>query len=110
VHRGDGAPIYMAALANVAPNNAFKSSNGYTIITADAAGGIVDVHDRRPVVLSAEDAALGLDLPAEQAEHLLRTVALGAEAFDGHMVDRAVGNVRNQGPQLAAPLIDPAPH
>jgi putative SOS response-associated peptidase YedK len=110
VHRGDGAPIYMAALANVAPNNEFKSSNGYTIITADAAGGIVDVHDRRPVVLSAEDAALWLDLPAEQAEQLLRSVALGAAAFDWHMVDRAVGNVRNQGPQLAAPLIDPAPH
>jgi putative SOS response-associated peptidase YedK len=104
VHRGDGAPIYMAALANVAPSNEFKSSNGYTIITADAAGGMVDVHDRRPVVLGAEDAALWLDLPAEQAEQFLRSVALGAESFDWHKVDRAMGNVRNQGPQVAAAL------
>ena len=43
----------------VAPANEFKSSNGYTIVTADAQGGLVDVHDRRPVVLSAADAALG---------------------------------------------------
>lgn len=104
VHRGDGAPIYMAALANVAPANEFKASNGYTIITADAEGGLVDVHDRRPVVLGAEDAALWLDLPAEQAEQFLRAVALGADAFDWHKIDRAVGNVRNQGPQLVAPL------
>lgn len=106
VHRGDGAPIYMAALANVAPANECKSSNGYTIVTADAQGGLVDVHDRRPVVLSAADAALWLDpaLPAEQAEQLLRSLALGADAFDWYAVDRAVGNVRNQGPQVALPV------
>jgi putative SOS response-associated peptidase YedK len=104
VHRADGAPIYMAALANVGPGSESKSANGYTIVTADAEGGLVDVHDRRPVVLSAEDAALWLELPAEQAEQFLRAVALGAASFDWHKVDRAVGNVRNQGPQLAMPL------
>jgi putative SOS response-associated peptidase YedK len=61
VHRADGAPLYMAALANVAPGSESKSANGYTIVTADAEGGLVDVHDRRPVVLSAEDAALWLE-------------------------------------------------
>jgi putative SOS response-associated peptidase YedK len=104
VHRADGAPLYMAALANVAPGSESKSANGYTIVTADAEGGLVDVHDRRPVVLSAEDAALWLELPAGQAEQFLRAVALGAASFDWHKVDRAVGNVRNQGPQLAMPL------
>lgn len=60
-------------------------------------GGIVDVHDRRPVVLSARDAALWLegDLPSEQAEFLLRSVALGPTSFDWFVVGRAVGNVRN---------------
>lgn len=106
VHRADGAPLYLAALANVAPANEFKSSNGYTIVTADAEGGLVDVHDRRPVVLGAKDAALWLDLPAEQAEQFLRSVALGPQAFDWYKVDRAVGNVRNQGPQLAMPLAE----
>jgi hypothetical protein len=33
----------------------------------------------------------------------LRSVALGPDAFDCFQVDRAVGNVRKQGPQLATP-------
>jgi putative SOS response-associated peptidase YedK len=121
IHRGDGAPIYMAALARVAPNDApnhapnnppdndARAAHGFTIVTADAEGGLVDVHDRRPVVLSAADAALWLDpaLPAEQAEQLLRSVALGADAFAWHAVDRAVGNVRNQGARFAAPVAMP---
>jgi putative SOS response-associated peptidase YedK len=106
IHRGDGSPLYMAALANVAPANEHKASNGFTIVTADAQGGMVDVHDRRPVVLSAADAAVWLDpdLSAEQAQHLLNATALGLEYFEWYQVDRAVGNVRSQGPQLAAPI------
>jgi putative SOS response-associated peptidase YedK len=79
-------------------------------VTADAQGGLVDVHDRRPVVLSAADAALWLDpaLPFEQAEQLLRSVALGPESFAWHAVDRAMGNVRQQGAQVAAPVDDQA--
>lgn len=96
----------MAALAKVAPGNEFKAANGFTIVTADAQGGPVDVRDRRPVVLSAADAALWLDpdLHAEQAEQLLRSVATGAEAFECYAVDRAMGNVRHQGSQVAMPV------
>ena len=65
------------------------------------------MHDRRPAVLSAADAALWLDpaLPFDQAEQLLRSVAPGAESFAWHAVDRAVGNVRNQGAQVAVPVV-----
>jgi putative SOS response-associated peptidase YedK len=107
IHRADGEPLYLAALANFAPDTDVKTSNGFTIVTADAQGGMVDVHDRRPVVLSAEDAALWLDpmFGHEQAEHLVRSVALGPEAFEWYQVDRAVGNVRNQGPELARPSV-----
>ena len=105
IHRSDGQPLYLAALANFAPDTEVKTSNGFTIVTADAEGGMIDVHDRRPVVLTAEDAALWLDpmFSHEQAEHLVRSVALGPEWFAWHMVDRAVGNVKNQGPHLAQP-------
>ncbi len=106
IHRGDGAPLYLAALASFLPDSEIKTLNSFTIVTADAEGGMIDVHDRRPVVLSAADAAVWLDpdLPFEQAEQLVRSVALGPEFFDWFKVDRAVGNVRNQGPQLALPL------
>lgn len=108
IHRGDREPLYLAALASFVPDAEIKTLNSFTIVTADAQGGMIDVHDRRPVVLSAADAAVWLDpdLPAEQAEQLVRSVALGPEEFDWYMVDRAVGNVRNQGPQLAVPVGD----
>lgn len=69
----------------MAPSNEFKASNGFTIVTADAQGGLIDVHDRRPIVLSAADAALWLDegLAAEQAELLLRSVAIGQKRSTG---------------------------
>lgn len=106
IHRADGGPLYLAALANFAPDAEVKTLNGFTIVTADAEGGMVDVHDRRPVVLTAEDAAMWLssDIDALQAEQLLRSVALGPDAFEWYMVDRAVGNVKIQGPQLARPM------
>jgi len=106
IHRSDNQPLYLAALANFAPDTEFKSSNGFTIVTADAQGGMVDVHDRRPVVLTPEDAAFWLDpdLDAEQAEQFVRSVALGPESFNWHMVDKAVGNVKNQGAALVVPV------
>lgn len=78
IHRSDGSPVYLAALAKIAPDNEFKASNGFTIVTADAEAGMLDVHDRRPVVLSPSDAALWLDpeLTADEAEHILRTEPL----------------------------------
>ena len=106
IHRIDGEPLYLAALANFALDTEATSLNGFTVVTADAQAGMVDVHDRRPVVLSAADAALWLDpgLEEEHAELLLRSLALGPEMFQWHMVDRAVGNVKNQGSMLARPL------
>lgn len=105
IHRTDREPLFLAALANFGAEAEYKAANGFTIVTADAQGGMVDVHDRRPVVLTAEDAAAWLepDLPADQAEHLVRSLALGPEAFEWYMVDRAVGNVRSQGRDVAAP-------
>ncbi|MEC5217993.1 putative SOS response-associated peptidase YedK [Actimicrobium sp. GrIS 1.19] len=111
IHRSDHAPLFMAALASFAPAGDNKASAGFTIVTADALGGMVDVHDRRPVVFSAADAALWLDpdLPAEAAEMLAREQALGPETFAWHAVSKAVGNVRNQGAALVAPLAEAAP-
>lgn len=102
IHRRDGEPLYIAALANFAPDTEIKTSNGFTVITADAEGGMVDIHDRRPIVLDREAAAAWLDpfAPPEMAEEVLRSSALGPDAFTWHAVDRAIGNVRSQGAAL----------
>ncbi|MNT86736.1 putative SOS response-associated peptidase YedK [compost metagenome] len=75
------------------------------IITADSAGGMVDIHDRRPVTLSPELAREWLDpaTPKERAEQLVIHQGEPTEEFEWFKVDRAIGNVRNQGPDLIKP-------
>lgn len=110
IHRKDRAPLYLAALAYLGPPAEHKGGNGFTIVTADAVGGMVDVHDRRPIVFTAADARLWLDpeVSPEKAVQLARSVALGPDAFEWYMVDRAVGNVRNQGSHLCVKISDVA--
>ena len=69
----------------------------------------MDIHDRRPVVLSPELAREWLDpgTPKERAEQIVLLQGEPAEAFEWFKVDCAVGNVRNQGAALIAPA-DPA--
>lgn len=103
IHKRDRSPIYLAALANPGVKTDSKALHGFTIVTADAQGGLIDVHDRRPVVLNADAAAAWLDpaTPAEMAEEIVKVAAVGPEAFAWYAVDRAIGNVRNQGSKLA---------
>lgn len=80
--------------------------DGFVIITADAQGGLVDVHDRRPVVLGPELARewIAAEMPAEQAEQMVLNLGEPADAFEWFRVGVKVGNVRNQGPELIQPF------
>ncbi len=79
------------------------------IITADAQGGMVDVHDRRPVVLSPELAYewIATEMPSEHAEQLVLNLGEPAEVFEWYRVSTAVGSVRNQGAELIEPISEP---
>ncbi|HCF3745565.1 DUF159 family protein [Pseudomonas aeruginosa] len=104
-HR-DGSPILCAAIGQFPGlDGAQDERHGFVIITADAEGGMVDIHDRRPVVLSPDLAREWLDpaTPPERAEQIVLLHGEPSEAFTWYAVDPAVGNVRNQGPQLIAP-------
>lgn len=76
------------------------------IITDASNEGMVDIHDRRPVVLAPEQAqewletGLSPERSIEIAQHEGRPVA----DFRWHPVSKAVGNVRNQGAELIAPV------
>lgn len=108
LHRANGGLLYIAALACLGEPVESPAATGFAIITGAAGGGMIDIHDRRPVVLSAADAAtwLDVDTPPEIAEQLAREMALGPESFAWHRVGAAVGNVRNQGAELAVALSD----
>ncbi len=102
ISRREG-PCFFAGLADI---HGQQPAGGLVIITSDADGGLVDVHDRRPVALTEADARVWVDpaLAPDGAEELLRTGMLPAEAFQWWGVSKEVGNVRNQGPHLVVPV------
>ncbi|HBP6689813.1 TPA: DUF159 family protein [Pseudomonas aeruginosa] len=101
IRRRDGHPALCASIGQFRNNE----SDGVVIITADALGGMIDMHDRRPVVLSPTLACewVQLNMASEQAEQMALNLGEPAELFEWYRVSTAVGNVRNQGPELILP-------
>ena len=107
IRRKNWAPILCAAIGHF-PYGERKPRelDGFVIITADSAGGMVDIHDRRPVVLTPELAREWLDpaTPKERAEQMVLHQGEPSEVFEWLKVSTVVGNVRNQGAELIEPL------
>ena len=100
------APMFFAALAQVHPGLEPYEGDGFVIITAASDQGMVDIHDRRPLVLAPEHAREWIDpaLSAVRAEDIAKNLCLPVDAFEWYPVSTAVGNVKNQGAELILPL------
>lgn len=85
-------PLFMAAITNFRPHVVQTKPVGVVIVTAPAERGMIDVHDRMPLVLSPEDALQWMDndFSPEQAEQMARTGCLPPEDFEWYRVSRAV--------------------
>ncbi|HEX7911445.1 MAG TPA: SOS response-associated peptidase [Paraburkholderia sp.] len=101
-----GEPLYVAGLTNVRPDMEPRECDGFVIVTAEAGAGLVDVHDRRPVVFSADVAREYLDpgTSAERAVQLAQTEAEPPEAFTWFPVSRKVNRPGPDGPDLVEPI------
>lgn len=90
-------PLFFAGLTNHHPDLPDPEGAGFVIVTDDVAGGMVDVHDRRPAVLSADDARLWMDLtiPYDQAAEIART-GLAEDYFEWYEVSTAVNRPGRQ--------------
>ncbi len=68
---------------------------------------MVDIHDRRSVVLGVDLAREWLDpaTPKERAEQILMQQGEPSETFEWFKVDRALGNVQNEGPELIRKIV-----
>jgi len=100
-----GTPLYLAALTDHDPDKPDHDGTGFVLVTDAPTGGMVDVHDRRPVVLTPDNARswMDLDLSLEQAENLVRSTSLPSNAFEWYAVDKEVNNASNNGPHLIGP-------
>ncbi|MGJ9416139.1 SOS response-associated peptidase [Massilia sp. CMS3.1] len=106
IHRKDRAPLFMLALANFGASTENRAEAGFVIVTDDAAEGMLDIHDRRPVVLDAASAALWLDpaISPEQALELARHAALPPDAFEWFKVRPEMNRSTTDRAQMALPM------
>jgi putative SOS response-associated peptidase YedK len=85
-------PIFMAGLTNFRMYTHQTVDVGFVIVTEDSRAGMVDVHDRRPVVLEPKDAWrwIDSDTPVEEAAYIAQTRSVPTEEFMWWRVGRAV--------------------
>ncbi len=101
-----GEPMFFAAIGQLPhAGSEIREDDGFVIITADAQGGMLDIHDRRPVVLPADLAREWIDpnTTSQRAEQIVQELGLQSEAFEWYQVSKAVGNVKNTGAALIGP-------
>jgi putative SOS response-associated peptidase YedK len=92
ITRKANEPIFMAGITNFRPYTEQTVERGFVILTQDCEGGMVDIHDRRPVALEPVDAWRWMDpeTQVEEAAHIAQSRSLPTEAFVWWKVDRAV--------------------
>ena len=98
--------MFFAVLAKVHTGLEPHEGDGFVIITVASGQGMVDIHDRRPVVFSPEHARKWMenDLDQKIAEELALNCCQPTKDFEWYPVGNAVGSVKNQGAERIMPL------
>ncbi|ECG5644554.1 hypothetical protein E1K64_22990 [Salmonella enterica subsp. enterica serovar Poona] len=102
-HKGN---TIMAAIGST-PFERGDDAEGFLIVTSAADKGLVDIHDRRPLVLSPDAARewMRQGISGKEVEEIITDGAVPTDKFTWHAVKRVVGNVKNQGEELIKPVI-----
>ena len=74
------------------------------VLTTEAKGKIAEIHDRMPVYIAPADYQAWLDCSGDRTNAADRLLLETAPDYDYYAVGTAVGNSRNEGPQLIEPL------
>lgn len=104
IHPSDGELFAFAGLMQdwQGPNGEVMVSA--CIITTEPNELMAGIHNRMPVILPKETWNLWLDPAAQVREVQPLLVPLPADCMAAHPVGKAVGNTRNDGPDLILPL------
>ena len=105
IHRRDGAPIGLAALAEtwIGPNG--EELDTVAIVTAPAGADLAVLHHRVPVTIAPADFDCWLDCRGNDAEAAMALLTAPAEGeFVWHEISTRVNRVANDDAQLLLPI------
>jgi putative SOS response-associated peptidase YedK len=105
IHRRDGGPFGLAALAEtwIGPNG--EELDTVAIVTAPASADLVGLHPRVPVTIAPGDFDRWLDCHADEAEAAVALLTGPEEGeFTWHEVSTRVNRVANDDAQLILPI------
>jgi putative SOS response-associated peptidase YedK len=107
--RTDGEPIVLAGLYEFWWDKDLGEGappvQTCTVITTTPNADIDGIHDRMPVVLELDEVELWLETDKEAASSRLALIDPAPDGtLEHYPVGTSVGNVRNDGPELIAPL------
>jgi len=113
IHPADGSPLFLAGLYEWWKNPALADDDpakwvlSFTILTRDAIGRLGSIHDRMPLFMDPDHADAWLDPTTDNVRDVLDAAIDAApevaSTLDDHVVSKAVGNVRNNSPELIEP-------
>ncbi|MFJ6652449.1 SOS response-associated peptidase [Microbacterium sp. NPDC091313] len=114
IHPADGDPMFFAGLyewwkkPDAGDDDPDRWLLSFTILTRDSIGRLGSIHDRMPLFLDPDHADAWLDPSTDNVRDVLDAAIDAAPAIadtlEDHVVSKAVGNVRNNGPELIEPV------
>jgi putative SOS response-associated peptidase YedK len=117
IYRSDGGILAFAGIYELWRDKSLPEDSEQvwlwtaSIITTDAADEIGKIHDRTPMIVGPGDWADWLDPANRNKDLLLATMHAaplsGTGSLTSHPVSAAVNSVRNNGPDLIAPVASP---
>jgi putative SOS response-associated peptidase YedK len=103
-------PMTLAGLWDSWRNPDGEKIRSFTVITTTPNELTGRIHDRMPVILGPEDWAQWLgDVPATDAELKAMLKPFAPNRMTLWAIDRKIGNVRNDSPDLIDPVPEPSP-
>ncbi|MFG6445527.1 SOS response-associated peptidase [Microbacterium sp. P07] len=114
IHPADGTPLFFAGLyewwknPTLADDDPARWMLSFTILTRASIGRLGSIHDRMPLFMDADYADAWLDPSTDNVGDILDAAVDAAptvaDSLDDHVVSSAVGNVRNDTPDLIEPV------
>lgn len=109
IRAADGAPLAFAGLYELWRDAEGRALWTASILTGPARGPLAAIHDRMPLVVAPGLREAWLDPELRDAERVRSLLDLETvPAWRAHPVGKAVGDVRNNGPELVREIL-PAP-